>query len=311
MSATILTGEYLFLAILESSYAGGPDPTAAANAMRVKANLTLSDVETEDMDYDSGVVGEKGSVEIRRMVTGDLAGYYAGSGTANLPSAITPLLKAAGLVVTPGADNVAITLGDITAAGSIKGQFFRGTASQIQPGARMGCEIEFSVDSLPRVRFPNYKALYNKQTNGAKPTGIDLSAFKNPKPTNPTRFIVKNIFGYEAAISKVVIKIENEVAYLPESGSVEIIDRKVMFEIEFKEPTPDVMDFYDEMFSYGAIDLQIGQDVVDEGHIFEAHSLNAQLTGVSQTERNKVAYLSCTFKCVPTESNNDISMLQR
>jgi hypothetical protein len=311
MSATILTGEYLFLAILEASYAGGPSPTAAANAMRVKANLTLSDVETEDMDYDAGVIGEKGSVEIRRMVTGDLAGYYAGSGTANLPSAITPLLKAAGLVITPDTDHVDITLGDITAAGSIKGMFYRGTASQVQPGARMGCEIEFSVDSLPRVRFPNYKALYNKQTNGAKPTGIDLSAFKNPRPTNPTRFTTKNIFGYDASISKVVIKIENEVAYLPESASVEIIDRMVSLEIEFKEPTPDVKDFYDLMFTYGAIDLQIGQDVVDEGHIFENHTANAQLTAVSQTERNKVAYLNCTFKCIPTAANNDTTMIQR
>jgi hypothetical protein len=309
--STILTGEYLFLAIAETTYAGGDDPTTAANAMRVKANLSLSDVQTEDMDYDSGVVGEKGAVEIRRMVTGDLAGYYAGSGTAILPTALTPLLKAAGLTVTPAADHVALALGDITAAGSVRGQFFRGTASQMQPGARMGCEIEFSVDSLPRVRFPNYKALYNKQTNGAKPTGIDLTAFKNPRPTNPLRFTIKSIFGYTASISKFVVKIENVVEYLPESGAVEIIDRKVMLEIEFKEPTPDVKDFYDLMFTYGAIDLQVGQDTVDEGHIFEANVANAQLTAVSQTERNKVAYLNCTFKCVPTAANNDITMVQR
>jgi len=308
---TILTGEYVFAAKVENTYGVDATPDTTLNAMRVKANLQLAKVETEEMDYDSGSTGSKGSIEKSRLVEGDLSAYYAGSGTNNIPPAISPLLKAAALKVSPGADKVDITLDDITDSDSVTGKFFRGTASQTQRGARMDWEIEFSVDALPRIKFPSYKALYQDQENGAKPATIDLSAFKNPRPTNPVRFVTKSIHGYNAAISKVTIKGNCEVVYVPEDQAVKIIDRKVTWDIEFKEPTPDVIDFYKKIGDYGAIDIQVGQDVADEGHIFEAHSANAQLSNVSQTERNKVAYLNATFEAVPTAPNNEITMITR
>jgi len=308
----ILTGEYVFAAKVEATYGVDSLATVIANAMRVKANIDIAKVDMEGMDYDSGRTGAKGSLEKRRWVEGSLDAYLAGAGTKDGIPAIAPLLKAAGLkVVVDGVTKVDITLDDIANASSVTGKFFRGTASQVQVGARMDWEIELSVDALPKVRFPNYKAIYAPQANGAKPTGVDLSAFINPLPTDPVTFVTQSIFGYNAAISKVVIKGGNEVVYVPESASVEIIDRKVTMDIEFKEPTPDVKDFYDLIGSYGAIDLQHGQDVVDEGNIFEANAANAQLTNVSQAERNKIAYLNCAFELIPTDTNNELTMLTR
>lgn len=308
---TILTGEYLFLAKKEAAYGVAEAVTAALNAMRVKAEINPAKVESEEMDYDAGRTGKKGQVEKLRYVEGSLKAYVAGSGTAIVPEALAPLLNAAALKVTPQADHVLIELDDIANTDSVTGKFYRGTIEQTQPGARMDWEIEFSVDALPKFNFPNYKALYRDQTNEGLPAGVDLSAFKNPKPTDPVRFVRQNVFGYAASISKFTIKGNCETQYLPESGEIVIIDRNVTVSIELKEPTPDVIDFYKLIGSYGVIDLQVGQDVVDEGHIFEALANNGQLTDVSQTERNKIAYLNLSIDLVPTARNNEIVMKTR
>jgi hypothetical protein len=205
----------------------------------------------------------------------------------------------------------ALLVTDIANAASISAKFYRGTALQTQLGARCDWEIELSVDSLPRIKFPNYKAIYSAQINGAKPAAADLSAFLNPLPTDPVSFVTQSIFGFNAEISKVTIKGGNEVVYVPESASVEIVDRKVTIDVEFKEPTPNVKDFYELIGSYGVINLQHGQDTVNVGNIFEANAANAQLTNVSKSDRNKISYLNCSFECIPTAANNELTMKMR
>jgi len=308
----ILTGEYVFAAKVETTYGTDSTPTTVLNAMRVKANIDIAKVELEGMEYDSGRTGAKGSLEKRRWVEGSLDAYLAGSGTAIGIPAIAPLMQAAGLKLTVnGTTDVAVTLDDIANAASITGKFYRGTALQTQVGARCDWEIELSVDNLPRIRFPNYKAIYTPQVNGAKPAAADLSAFLNPLPTDPISFVTQSIFGFNAQISKVTIKGGNEVVYVPESASVEIVDRKVTVDVEFKEPTPDVKDFYELIGNYGVINLQHGQNVVNVGNIFEANIANAQLTNVSKSERNKISYLNCSFECISTAANNEITMKMR
>jgi hypothetical protein len=309
---TILKGEFVFAAKVEATYGVDVTPDTTLNAMRVKANIEIAKVDLEAMDYDAGRTGAKGSLEKRRWVEGSLEGYLAGSGTAVGIPAIAPLMQAAGLkLAVNGSTHVDIELDDISNAKSVTGKFWRGTAAQTQVGARCDWEIELSVDSLPRLKFPSYKAIYQAQVNGAKPATVDLTAFTNPLPTDPISFVTQSIFGFDASISKVTIKGGNEVIYMPESASVQIVDRKVTIDIEFKEPTPDVKDFYELIGTYGAIDLQHGQDTVNLGNIFEANVANAQLINVSSSERNKMSYLNCSFECVPTAANNEITMKHR
>ena len=309
--AAILEGEQLFVGAVESTYATDATPTAALNALRVKTNINPAKVDFEDKDYDSGMMGAKGKLEKRRWVEGDIEAYLAGSGTANVVSALSPLLRAAGFKVSTDADKVDITLDELSNTASITGKFWRSTVSQTLLGARMDWVIELSEDALPRFNFPSFKALYSKQVNGAKPTGIDLSAFLNPKPTSQVNFVTQNVLGYAATIAKVSIKGNNEVVYVPASGTIEIVSRKVTIDIELKEPTPDMKDFFDSIGNYGAIDLQHGQNTVDEGHIFEFHMPNAQLHDVTKTTRNKIGYLNCSFECIPTEPNNEFTMVSR
>jgi len=307
----ILTAEYLFAAKVESTYGVDATPNATLNAMRVKASIDVAKVETEEMDYDSGRSGAKGTIEKTRRVEGSLDAYLAGSGTANVPPAITPLLKASGLSVTAGVSDVVIALADLKSLDSVTGKFFRGLTSQTHVGARMDWEIELSLDALPKIKFPSYMALYAPQTvEGASPTA-DLSAFKNPKPLTPVNFVKSQVLGYDASIAKITIKGNNEVVYSPESQSIEIIGRKVTIDVELQEPSPGVKDFYELIGTFGAIDIQKGVDTVDEGHIFEALASNAQLENVTSSERNKISYLNCSFVCVPTAANNEITMKTR
>jgi len=307
----ILTAEYLFAAKVESTYGVDATPNATLNAMRVKASIDVAKVETEEMDYDSGRSGAKGTIEKTRRVEGSLDAYLAGSGTANVPPAITPLLKAAGLSVTAGLNDVVIALADLKSLDSVTGKFFRGLTSQTHVGARMDWEIELSLDALPKIKFPSYMALYAPQAvEGASPTA-DLSAFKNPKPLTPVNFVKSQVLGYDASIAKITIKGNNEVVYSPESQSIEIIGRKVTIDVELQEPSPGVKDFYELIGTFGAIDIQKGVDTVDEGHIFEALASNAQLENVTSSERNKISYLNCSFVCVPTAANNEITMKTR
>jgi hypothetical protein len=307
----ILTAEYVFAAKVETTYGTDATPNTTLNAMRVKASIDIAKVDTEEMDYDAGRSGAKGTIEKSRRVEGSLDAYLAGSGTANVPPAITPLLKAAGLSVTAAADRVAIALADLKSLDSITGKFFRGLTSQTHVGARMDWEIELSLDALPKIKFPSYMALYAPQVVEGGAPSVDLSGFKNPKPLTPVNFVTTDVFGFDASISKVVIKGNNEVIYSPESQSIEIIDRKITIDIELQEPSPGVIDFYELIGTYGAIDIQKGVDVVDEGHIFEANAANALLANVSSSERNKISYLNCSFVCVPTAANNELTMLTR
>jgi hypothetical protein len=307
----ILLAEYVFAAKVEATYGTDATPNTTLNAMRVKAKFDIAKVDTEEMDYDSGRSGAKGSIEKSRRVEGNIDDYLAGSGTANIPPANTPLLKAAGLSVVAAADHVAITLADLKNLDSITGKFFRGLTSQTHVGARMDWEIELSLDALPKIKFPSYMALYAPQVVEGGAPSVDLSAFKNPKPLTPVNFVKTDVFDFNAAISKVMIKGNNEVIYSPESQSIEIIARKVTIDIELQEPSPGVKDFYELIGSYGVIDIQKGIDVVDEGHIFEALASNAQLANVTSSERNKISYLNCAFVCVPTAANNEIAMKMR
>lgn len=311
MSDPIFTGDSIAVAATEATYGTDAAPTAAANAMRVKSSFSLAKIDLEAMDYDAGRPGSKGSIEKNRWVEGNMDGYLAGAGTATGIDPLAPLLKSAGLTLTPAADHVAIGLADLTAMDSTSVKFFRGKVRHDILGLRSDWEIKLSVDNLPKVTFPNAKGLYSSPSVEASLQNADLSAFKNPLSIDPVNFVKQQIFGFDAAIAEITIKGGNNVVFVPEANEMRIIDRQITVDVTFREPLPTVKNFYDLVGTYGAIAIQLGQDVVDEGRIFEAGVDNAQLVDISNTERHGQSYLQAKFECVPTARNNDIWMKTR
>ncbi|WP_102798970.1 hypothetical protein [Bowmanella denitrificans] len=302
----ILEGDQWLAAAVETNYGEDASPTAAANAMRVKANFDI-DVQAEEMNYDAGKPGAKGQLEKYRVVQGSLEGYLAPSGTATVPPALVPLLRGAGFNVNVGASSVDLSLVDPMASASVTGKFYRGLNRRDLLGMRSDWEIGIKKGGLATLKFPNARALYSAQAGEAALLAPDFSAYKQPYIPDPVNFTVQNVFGYAANIAEVMIKGNNEVVYSPENGVVMIVDRKVTFDITFEEPNVATRDFESELFTYGALALQLGEDVTDEGKIFEVAAPNAQLVGISRTFINKVSYLQAKFECIGVARNDELT----
>ncbi|MDZ7870782.1 MAG: hypothetical protein U5L02_16550 [Rheinheimera sp.] len=100
MGERILEQDTCVLAAVETVYGTDKAPTAAANAMRVKADMTLLDGDQEAIEFDAGRGGSKGSIQRNKKISGTLTGYVAGVSAAGTAPAIAPLLQAAGLKST-------------------------------------------------------------------------------------------------------------------------------------------------------------------------------------------------------------------
>jgi hypothetical protein len=124
-------------------------------------------------------------------------------------------------------------------------------------------------------------------------------------------FVVQSIFGADVLIAQITVKGGNSVQYIPEANEVRIVDRKVTISVLFREPLIADKDWFALLNTYGAIAVQLGQDTVDEGKIWEVNSANAQLASLSQTMRNGVSYLQAEFDAVPLSRNSDITMVTR
>lgn len=311
MAEFILTGDFVVVAAVESTYGTDALPTSAANAMQVKAGIQAVELDTEEMNYDSGRPGAKGKLEKSRKASGSLDGYLAGSGTANTPIPLTPLLKSAGLNVVAAADKVDITPADITEQDSCTVKFYRGKNRHDILGWRSSWEIMLNVDSLPTIKFPGGMGLSSNPIAEAGLQDADLSSFYDPLPVDPIHFVTQSVFGQSVAMSECTINGGVKVEYIPEANECRITDRKVTLSITFREPLVADYDWYAQINKYGPIAIQLGQDVVDEGRIFEGNTANAQLTNLTTTERKGISYLKADFDCVPLSRNSDIAMVTR
>jgi hypothetical protein len=311
MADVILDGDQVLVAKVETTYGVDATPTAAANAMRVKANIQAVVLETEEMNYDAGRPGAKGKLEKSRKATGSLDGYVAGSGTAIVPVALTPLMKSAGLKVVAGTTQVDITPADISEQDSCTLKFFRGKNRHDILGWRSDWELMLNVDSLPTLKFPNGQGLSSNPQAEASLQNAVLTAFKNPLPVDPTHFVVQSIFGETVAIASITVKGGNAIEYIPEANEVRITDRKTTISAMFREPLVADKDWYALINTYGAIAVQLGQDTVDEGRIWEVSCANAQLVSLSTSTRKGISYLQAEFDCVPLSRNSDIAMATR
>lgn len=311
MADVILDGDQVLVAKVETVYGTDSAPTDALNAMRVKSNIQAVVLDTEEMNYDAGRPGAKGKLEKSRKSTGSLDGYLAGSGTANLPVALTPLMKSAGLSVVAAAAQVDITPADISEQDSCTLKFFRGKNRHDILGWRSDWELTLNVDSLPTFKFPNGQGLSSNPVAEAGLQNAVLTAFKDPLPVDPVHFVVQSIFGQTVAISEFKAMGGNTVEYIPEANEVRITDRKVTVSATFREPLVADFDWYAQINQYGALAVQLGQDTVDEGRIWTVDVVNAQLVNISTTTRKGVSYLQVDFDCVPLSRNSDIAMASR
>jgi hypothetical protein len=313
MGQKIYEQDTVTLAKVETTYGTDATPTGAANAMRVKANLTFLDGDQEAMEYDAGRGGSKGSIQRNKRVTGDLTCYLSGVGTAGTAPAFGPLLQMAGLkptitaaekvVYTPVSDNYdSCTL-----------HVFRGKIKHPMLGARANMELSLGTNALPKFTFNNLIALFADPTQVAAFQTVDFSGFENPLVTDPVSITKMNLFGQAVNMSELMFKMGNTVTYrsVTNDESVQITNRKPQIEITVEEPLLADFNWWEKLSTFGALEYQLGDDVTDEGSIVELNVPNVQLISIAPSITDGISHLKMVLDIVPTARDNDFELIFR
>lgn len=303
----------LCLAAVETVYATDAAPTSAANAMRVKVDMNLLDGDQEAMEYDAGRGGSKGSIQRNKRITGSLSCYLSGNGIVDEPPPFTALLQMCGLVPDITADT------DVTYAptsadhDSCTLHVYRGKIKHGILGARGNMELSLGTDALPKFTFNNITGLYVDPTQVADFESPDFSAFSAPMVTDPVSITVMTLFGQNVNMATMMFRLGNNVVYrsVTNDESVQIVERRPQVEIVIEEPLINDYNWWTKLSTYGALAYQLGEDVTDEGNIFELNIPNLQLSSISPTIIDGIGHLTLTLDVVPTARDNDFTMVFR
>lgn len=313
MAERIFEQDTCVLAAVELTYGTDATPTAAANAMRVKADMTLLDGDQEAMEYDAGRGGSKGSIQRNKRITGTLTGYVAGNGAVDTPPAIGPLLQAAGLKPTVTATQKVTYKPASTNQDSVTLHVYRGKIKHPAVGARCNLEINLGTDALPKFTFNNLIALYVDPTQVGNFQNCDYSQFERPMVTEPVSITTMELFGQAVNMAQLTFRLGNTVSYrsVTNDESVQITDRRPQVEIVFEEPLINDFNWWNKISTFGAMAYQLGQDTVDAGNIFELNIPNLQLNSIAPTTIDGISHLRCVLDVVPTARDNDFEMIFR
>lgn len=313
MGERIYEQDTLCLAAVETTYGVDAAPTSVANAMRVKAELNLLDGDQEVMEYDAGRGGSKGTVQRNKRITGTLTGYLAGVGTPGDLPAISPLLRCAGLVPAV-VENEKVTFSPVsTSHESCTLHVFRGKLKHTALGARCSLEMNLGTSALPKFTFNNLISLFADPTQVSDFQSADFTAYEKPMVTDPLSITKMKLFGQDVNMSEMVFRLGNNVVYraVTNDESAQIVSRAPQVEITFEEPLIEEFDWWKKLSAFGSLQYQIGNDVSDEGHIFELDIPNLQLSSIAPTVVDGISHLQMTLDVVPTARDNDFTMIFR
>lgn len=313
MSERILEQDTVCLAAVETVYGQDATPTAAANAMRVKVDLTLLDGDQEAMEFDAGRGGSKGSIQRNKRITGSLTSYLAAAGVVDTPPAITPLLQMAGLKPTVTATEKVVFTPVSNNYDSATLHVFRGKIKHPVLGARSNLELSLGTSALPKFTFNNLIGLFVDPSQVGAFQNADFSAFTNPLITDPVSITKMKLFGQDVNMAELMFKMGSNVVYraVTNDESVQITDRRPQVEITFEEPMLADFNWWNKLSTYGSLEYQLGQDTVDDGHIFALDIPNLQLSSIEPTLIDGISHLKCVLDVVPTARDNDFEMTFR
>ena len=313
MGERIFEQDTCVLAAVEAVYGTDVAPTAAANAMRVKADLTLHDGDQEDLSYDAGRGGSKGAVQRNKRITGSLTGYVAGSGAVDTPPAIGVLLQMCGLKPTITATEKVVYTPVSANQDSCTLHVFRGKIKHVALGVRANLEVSLGPDALPKFTFNNLIGLFVDPTQVADFQNADFSQFENPLVTDPVSITKMNLFGQAVNMSSMTFRLGSTVTYraVTNDESAQITARMPQIELTFEEPLINEFNWWNKVSAYGALEYQIGDDGVDDGHIFALDIPNLQLRTLTPTIIDGISHLTLVLDVVPTARDNDFEMTFR
>lgn len=304
--------QMLLLAKLQPAVGTPVVPTAGANAILCRAlapePITAEQVERTLIRPYKGNGGKLTAGEHRKLTC---EVELAGSGTAGQPPAWGELLQACGFseTVTPGVDVQyhLVSGGEpvLTLYGYLDGTLFKIT------DAKATVSFELNPKGIPVMKY-EFLGAYSKPEEGAMPTGVDYSAFMQPKVVGKTNTPTLNIFGHSGCTSAFSVNLANQLAWreLINCAGASSPDRKPTGSITMEFPKATTKDWTEivRKSETGACNIVHG---LDAGNIVELQMPNIQPGPFTLSDDQGVAMMALPFDINPANGDDELVVIVR
>lgn len=302
----------LLLAAIETTSGTDATPTAAANAMLVRG-FTPQPITADAVSRNliRPYKGNSGSITAGEHRVFEFEVEIAGAGAAGTAPAYGPLLRACGFseTITVGQD-VEYTLvseGEptLTLYGYLDGTLFKVT------GAKGTVSFDFSAKQIPVMKF-RFIGAYAPPTEGAMPTGVDYSAFMQPRVVGKTNTPTFTMHGLSACTSAFSVDLANAIAWRELINCAGAIspDRTPTGSVTMEFPKVDVKDWTEavRLGTTGAAAIVHG---VDAGNIVELQMPAVQPKPFTLQDDQSVAMMSLPFDLLPVLGDDELRIIVR
>lgn len=293
----------LLLLKTETTYGTDAAP-GATNAMLASA-LTITPLEAETINRDlvKPHMGASQVLHAGEHISLSFAVENQSSGTAGTAPAFGPALRAAGMLETVEADNVAYTPRSDSFE-SCTVYFYMDSVLHKAVGVRGTFGFGYEPKGLSKLTF-NMLGLYAGPVTGAMPTP-DWAAWKNPLPVGPANTASFQLHGYSGIPHKMAVEAGFTAEYFQTLTTEEIrmSDRSSSGSLTIDAPTLGAIDFIERVRTnqLGNLTLSHGKTA---GSIVEFSAPSVQLLTPKYGEASGGTTLEMGFNLVPTAAGND------
>ncbi|WP_313074450.1 phage tail tube protein [Melaminivora sp.] len=302
----------LLLAVIETTSGDDANPTAAANAIMCRA-LMPEPITAEQVSRDliRPYKGNSGKlvVGVHRRLTCEVE--LAGSGAAGTAPAWGPLLQACGFAetVTAGQDVTydPVSEGEptLTLYGYLDGILFKLT------GVKGNVTFTLNAKAIPVMQF-EFLGAYSPPTDTPLPTGVDYSAFQQPKTVGKANTPTFSFHGVQACTSAFSIAWGNTQAWreLINCAGARSPDRQPTGNVTMELPSIATKNWAEVVRAgtTGAMSLVHG---VTPGNIIELAAPNIQCNPFSLQDDQGIAMVAMPFDVNPLLGNDELSIVVR
>lgn len=309
----------LLLAAIEAAPGTDAAPTAQLNAILVRAHtpnpITADAVQRQLI---RPTKGNSGSITAGEHRVFEFEVELAGSGTPGLAPAYGPLLLGCGFAETvtpvdpgtPGSGDVEYTLvseGEptLTLYSYLDGTLFKMT------GAKGTVSFEFNAKQIPVMKF-RYIGAYVPPAEVTMPTGVDYTAFKQPRTVGKTNTPTFTMHGLTACTSAFSVDLANAVAYreLINCAGAVSPDRTPSGNVTMEFPKVTVKDWTEavRLSTTGAAAIVHG---TDPGNIVELQMPAVQPKPFTLQDDQGVAMMSLPFDLLPIVGDDELRVVVR
>lgn len=302
----------LLLAAVQTAVGTPAVPTAAANAIMCRAQnpepIAGDQVPRQLIRPFKGNSGKLFAGEHRKLT---FEVELAGSGAAGKAPAWGPVLRACGFseTITVGQDVVYLPVSEGEPVLTLWG-YIDGTKYVIED-AKGNVSFELNSKGIPVMKF-EFIGTYSPLTEGAMPTGVDYSAFMQPKTVGKKNTPTFTFYGLAACTSAFSIAMGNQLAWKERinCAGASSPDRQPTGSVTLEMPKATTKD-WGEVVREGTLGEAILVHGTTPGNIVELQLPQIQCGPFSIQDDGGDAMLTLPFDLMPDQGDDELTIIVR